>query len=92
MILSTMAPGVLADATPPSSPQTKAAKELKGPHLPIPEVKAFDASTTTVDELVDAIKVAGGVVVRNMLTREETSQIEKDVRPWLDKDKPWDGM
>jgi len=64
-------------------------KELKSSGSPLPEVKAFDAASVTVDELVRVIKVAGGVVIKNMLTVEEVGEIEKDVKPWLEKDKPW---
>lgn len=84
-----MAPGLLAPESPPLSP--KAVKELKSSKSPLPEVKEFEATNATVDELVDALKVAGGVVIRNMLTKNELDQIESDVRPWLNKDKPWDG-
>jgi len=70
---------------------TKTNKELKNSESPLPEVKEFDAATATVDELVEALKVAGGVVVRNMLIKAEIDQIEADVRPWLEKDKPWEG-
>ncbi|KAI9666424.1 MAG: hypothetical protein M1821_004360 [Bathelium mastoideum] len=65
--------------------------ELKCSKSPLPQVREFDAATVTVDELVDALKVAGGVVVRNMLNKSELDQIEADVRPWLEKDKPWEG-
>jgi hypothetical protein len=70
---------------------TQTNKELKSSKSSLPEVKEFDAATATVEELVDALKVAGGVVVRNMLTKAEIDQIETDVRPWLEKDKPWEG-
>ncbi len=65
-------------------------EELKSPSSPLPEVKSFDASTCTVDELVSALKVAGGLVVRGLLNEEELASLEKDTRPWLEKDTPWD--
>jgi hypothetical protein len=71
---------------------TKANKELKSSESPLPEVMKFDAATVTVEELVDALKIAGGVIVRNLLTKDELDQIEADVRPWLEKDIPWDGI
>lgn len=64
---------------------------LKSSKSPLPPVLDFDAHSCTSDELVEALKVSGGVVVRNLLTTEELREIETDVRPWLDKDKPWDG-
>ncbi|KAL9074149.1 MAG: hypothetical protein Q9157_004497 [Trypethelium eluteriae] len=69
---------------------TKAKKELKSSKSPLPEVKEFDAAKVSVDEVVDALKVAGGVIVRNILTEKELGEIEADVRPWLDEDKPWE--
>lgn len=66
-------------------------KELKSSKSPLPEVREFDGATVTADELVDALKIAGGVVVRNILNKEELDEIEADVRPWLVKDKPWEG-
>jgi hypothetical protein len=68
---------------------TQSKTELKSPASPLPEVLTFDAATVTADELVQALRVAGGVVVKNMLTLDEVKAIEKDVRPWLEKDKPW---
>ena len=82
-----MAPGPL-EVQPPIAP-VPVKKELKSSKSPIPEVKTFDASTVTVEELVVALRVAGGVVIKNMLTKEEVEQIENDVRPWLEKDIPW---
>ena len=67
-----------------------AAKELKSSASPLPEVKSFDARTVTVDELVAALRLAGGVVVKNAISVEEAKEIERDVRPWLDKDKAWE--
>lgn len=66
-------------------------QDLKSSNSALPDVKDFEASTVTINELVDALKIAGGVIVRNLLTQEELDQIEADVRPWLDKDKPWEG-
>jgi hypothetical protein len=87
-----MAPSAVETNEQVVSVATKANKEVKSSKSPLPEVKEFDATTVTVDELVDALKIAGGVIVRNLLTKEELDQIEADVRPWLEKDKPWEGM
>jgi hypothetical protein len=86
-----MAPSAI-EAEKASLKMTKGNKELKSSNSPLPEVKEFDASTTTVEELVDALKIAGGVIIRNLLTKAEVDQIEADVRPWLAKDKPWEGI
>jgi hypothetical protein len=58
---------------------------------PIPPVHEYEATMCTSADLVSALKVSGGVIIRNILTTEEIQQIESDVRPWLDQDKPWDG-
>lgn len=50
---------------------TKANDELKSSKSPLPEAKEFDATAVTVDELVDVLKIAGGVIVRNILTEDE---------------------
>ncbi|KAH0841996.1 phytanoyl-CoA dioxygenase family protein [Fonsecaea pedrosoi] len=77
-------------STPTSTPQSTRKEDLKSPSSPLPEVKVFNASTCTVDELVSALRVAGGVVIRGMLNSEELANLEKDTRPWLEKDKAWD--
>ncbi|KAH8655361.1 phytanoyl-CoA dioxygenase family protein [Xylariales sp. PMI_506] len=68
-----------------------ATPELKSSKSPLPAVKEFDAATCTIAELVDALRHTGGIIVRNLLSAEEIAQIEVDVRPWLEDDKPWDG-
>jgi ectoine hydroxylase-related dioxygenase (phytanoyl-CoA dioxygenase family) len=56
----------------------------------LPEVRGF-APTASAEEVVDAIKLAGGCIIRNVLTPAETRQIEADIRPTLDADKAWPG-
>ncbi len=53
-----------AFSTPTTTNGKAHAPDLKGPDSPLPEVKSFDSSTCTVDEVVAAIRVAGGVIVR----------------------------
>lgn len=65
--------------------------DLKGPSSSLPPVLEFDAEKCTSDDLVAALKISGGVIIRNFLTTTEVATIEADVRPWLDKDKHWDG-
>ena len=64
-------------------------EELKSPASPLPEVKTFDAEAATVDELVDALRIAGGLVIRNVLNKDELASLEKDIRPELEKDTAW---
>ncbi|PMD33806.1 phytanoyl-CoA dioxygenase family protein [Hyaloscypha variabilis F] len=79
-----------ASATASPSPITPN-KSLKSSASPLPKVHSFNAATTTSDQLVHALKLAGGVIIRNFLSTEDTSQIEADVRPHLDADQPWKG-
>ncbi|KAL1896364.1 hypothetical protein Sste5346_004749 [Sporothrix stenoceras] len=82
----------LTVAPPPAMPvKAEATTELKSPASPLPTVQEFDANTCSVDDLVVALKTAGGVVIRNLLTPQALGAIEADVRPWLEKDKPWNG-
>ncbi|OAL19556.1 hypothetical protein AYO22_09718 [Fonsecaea multimorphosa] len=78
-----------AFSTPTSTSQPTQNEDLKSPSSPLPEVKTFHASTCKVDELVSALRVAGGVVLRGLLNEEELASLEKDTRPWLDKDTEW---
>ena len=80
-------PAVKSFGTPTSN--AVKAEDLKSPSSPLPEVKSFDASNCSVDELVDALRVAGGVVVRGFLNESEVAQLETDTRPHLEKDTAW---
>lgn len=53
-------------------------------------VDDFDASTATVEQIVQSMVRNGGVVVRHMITPEEAGAIEKDVRPYLGHDESWE--
>jgi hypothetical protein len=87
-----MAPTIIEIDKKATPVRTKSNIGLNNSKSSLLEVKEFDAATVVVSELVDALKVAGGVIVRNLLTKEEVDQLEADVRPWLDKDKPWEGI
>jgi hypothetical protein len=64
---------------------------LKSPISPIPDVLEFRHSTATKEDVIKALKVSGGVFIRGLLSPAQVEQIERDVRPWLEKDKPWNG-
>ncbi|KAL2817062.1 hypothetical protein BDW59DRAFT_182334 [Aspergillus cavernicola] len=55
-------------------------------HLAVPEYSA-DASP---NEVVEGLKRVGGVVVRNIVTLASIAQMEKDIRPHLEADTPWE--
>ena len=89
-----MAPSAVEIPVPAAKPLASASittrnEDLKSPSSPLPEVKSFDAATCSVDELVSALRVAGGVVVRGLLSESELAKLEADARPWLDKDTAW---
>jgi hypothetical protein len=66
-------------------------QETKSSKSALPKVQEFESSSATVDDIVNALKISGGVIVRNFLGLEEIDQILKDLNPYLDADKPWDG-
>lgn len=68
-----------------------ASESLKSSKSPLLDVKEFHSSSATVEHVVNALKIAGGVIVRNFLGMEEIDRILKDVNPYLDADMPWDG-
>ncbi|KAI1610594.1 hypothetical protein EDD36DRAFT_444442 [Exophiala viscosa] len=55
-----------------------------------PEVPAFHNDSVKLEEVIDALRVAGGCVIRGAVPVKDVNQIEKDVRPWLDADVPWE--
>ena len=54
-------------------------------------VDYFDAATTSTDQVVRSLIRAGGYIARAMISVEDLAQIERDVRPFLDADRPWAG-
>lgn len=81
-----MAPSATLNDVPASFDDTP-----KSSKSPLPPVLEFDAAKCTSEQLVDALKLSGGVIIRNMLPLDEVKAIEADVRPYLDKDIPWNG-
>jgi hypothetical protein len=68
-----------------------ASKPVKSSKSPLPDVKEFHSSSASVEHVVNELKIAGGVILRNFLGMEEIDRILKDVNPYLDADIPWDG-
>ena len=56
-----------------------------------PVVDYFRAATVKTDEIVHSLIRSGGCIVRNLIDPSDLIAIEKDVRPFLDADKPWIG-
>ncbi|EXJ95343.1 hypothetical protein A1O1_00463 [Capronia coronata CBS 617.96] len=73
-------------ATITETPKTQTYKVKPTPPIPV-----VDGPTTTPEEVVEALKVAGGCIVRRAVPVEIVDQVEKDIRPALDQDTPWVG-
>jgi hypothetical protein len=58
---------------------------------PLPKVSAFDSAIVTTDEIIAALRTAGGCIIRNAVAPSQLAQIETDTRPYLDADEPWGG-
>lgn len=58
---------------------------------PLPEVKAFNSAAVTTDEIIAALRQAGGCIIKNVVSAPHLAQIEKDTRQYLDADKAWEG-
>ncbi|KAJ5175039.1 uncharacterized protein N7482_000916 [Penicillium canariense] len=82
-----MAPATNSDVIDASS--SGPFKQVRSSKSAIPSVQEFEYSTATVNDIVNALKITGGVIVRNFLGREEIDRIMEDVNPYLDADKPW---
>ena len=63
--------------------------KVKSSASPLPDVKEFDSSIAAVDDIVKALKITGGVILRSFLSAKEIDQIMDDVNPYLDADQPW---
>lgn len=58
---------------------------------PLPPVQSFDSANTTADEIVAALIKAGGCIIRNAVHSNQLAAIEKDTRPYIEKDRVWGG-
>jgi len=58
---------------------------------PLPKVEVFANAFVTSDQIVAAFIKAGGCIVKNAVSTGDLALIQKDVQPFLDADKPWEG-
>jgi ectoine hydroxylase-related dioxygenase (phytanoyl-CoA dioxygenase family) len=58
---------------------------------PLPEVKTFDSTTVTNDEIIAALISTGGCIIKNVMKAEDLAAIEKDTRAHLLADKSYNG-
>ncbi|KAI5478019.1 phytanoyl-CoA dioxygenase family protein [Pseudohyphozyma bogoriensis] len=61
--------------------------------ITLPTVDEYDYAAGPVDRdaVLASIIRAGGVVIRNAVSPEAIAQMEKDFRPFIEKDKKWEG-
>ena len=69
---------------------------VMGPKSPLPKVgdldsKAYTSNAALVEDIVRNIRLSGGCVVRQLVSKETLDAIEKEVRPHLDAAEPWNG-
>lgn len=56
-----------------------------------PTVPEFTPDVANCDKVVQALIEGGGVFIRGLLSPSTLDTIEKDVRPYLEADRPWQG-
>ena len=69
-------PSSLHASKGPSLAPTKTKEEAEKIKKTLPKVIALDANTCTVDEIVEVMKVAGGLIIRNAVPLEALDLIE----------------
>ncbi len=62
---------------------TRTKEEAENVKASLPKVVALDANTCTVDEIVEAMKVAGGLIIRNAVSHEALDLIESKQASWI---------
>ncbi|KAF9770750.1 hypothetical protein IL306_011649 [Fusarium sp. DS 682] len=85
-----MAPSIIEDP----SPQVHHAHVPKygdDRSRPVPAVKTFDAAEADAADVTQAIIEAGGCVIRNAVSAQDLSAIEKDTRKFIQTDGEWTG-
>lgn len=80
-----------ATVTAPAESSSIALKGDVDYQRPLPAVAVFDSSTTTADQVVEALIRAGGCIIKNAVPTEVLAEIEKDTRQYLDADTEWKG-
>lgn len=56
----------------------------------LPPVQIFYPDSP-IEEIIEAMKVTGGCIIKNFVTEEDADEMEKELRPALDADIPWKG-
>ena len=68
----------------------------QNPDSPLPHVsdldsKAYDSEEALLADIVESLRVSGGCVIRNLVGEDVLKEIEREVRPHLEKAEPWNG-
>lgn len=58
---------------------------------PVPEVPVYDASTAKVEDIIQGMIKAGGIVIRNLISTDILEHVEKDTRKYILADGEWVG-
>jgi hypothetical protein len=66
-----------------SVPPMRTAAEAEALKAALPKVISLDAKTATVDQIVAAMKIAGGLVIRNAVSHEALDKIESEWSTFL---------
>ncbi|KAK3997958.1 phytanoyl dioxygenase family [Cladorrhinum sp. PSN332] len=57
----------------------------------LPKVEEFTSDPANCGQVVQALIQAGGAVIRSAVPQSTLDIIEKDTRPYINADKPWNG-
>ena len=55
-------------------------------------VESFNAKETTIEELRASLILNGVLYFRNLLSKEDVAEINKECKQYLDDDTPWEGV
>ena len=61
------------------------------PHVSDLDSKAYDSEEALLADIVESLRVSGGCVIRNLVGEDVLKEIEREVRPHLEKAEPWNG-
>lgn len=75
----------LSLTTPKSDPATDEHSRL------VPEAPVFDATTAKVDDIIQGMIKAGGIIIRDIISSEILTQVEQDNKKHILADGEWVG-
>lgn len=57
----------------------------------VPDIETFDAHSYNLEDVIKAMIVGGGAIIKNVLSPEDLIKAENEVRPYLDQDVAFQG-